>query len=130
MKQTSRSAAGLDSHLTGLRVLGRKPFRKISLGLVASVLLGGLCAAMVAPVAWADNEITLHRFTGGSDGLDPFAGLTFDSAGNLYGTTYGGGTPNAGTVFKLSPASGGGYTYSRCCTPSPMAAMAGIPTLA
>jgi uncharacterized repeat protein (TIGR03803 family) len=49
-----------------------------------------------------------------SDGDEPF-NLTFDSAGNLYGTTaYGGGTTcyqgqGCGTVFKLSPEGGGNW---------------------
>ena len=45
---------------------------------------------------------TLHSFTG-VDGLNPWAGLSADPAGNLYGTTYNGGEWNCGTVFKLSP---------------------------
>lgn len=49
----------------------------------------------------------LHVFTGGSDGGEPFAGLVFDSAGNLYGTTKGGGSSSGGVVFKLTPTSGG-----------------------
>ena len=43
----------------------------------------------------------LHSFTGGTDGEYPYAGVTRDSAGNLYGTTQGGGTGNAGVVYKL-----------------------------
>ena len=35
------------------------------------------------------NETVLYSFTGGSDGADPLAGLVFDAAGNLYGTTGG-----------------------------------------
>jgi len=45
----------------------------------------------------------LYAFKGGSDGATPEAGLLFDHAGNLYGTTYNGGTYNHGTVFELSP---------------------------
>ena len=54
----------------------------------------------------------LYSFAGGSnDGADPIAGLTFDSAGNLYGTTASGGGPyGCGTVFKLVADSHGGWT--------------------
>src|SRR5580658_9381828 len=41
------------------------------------------------------------------DGNGPIAGLIFDTDGNLYGTTIDGGTYNYGTVFELSPPSGG-----------------------
>jgi uncharacterized repeat protein (TIGR03803 family) len=44
-----------------------------------------------------------HSFTGtGGDGAVPFAGLIRDSNGNLYGTTYYGGTSGFGTVFVVS----------------------------
>jgi uncharacterized repeat protein (TIGR03803 family) len=46
----------------------------------------------------------LHSFTGGSDGAYPEAGLTADAAGNLYGTTYGGGAGGQGTIFQLDPS--------------------------
>jgi uncharacterized repeat protein (TIGR03803 family) len=38
------------------------------------------------------GESVLHRFTGGSDGQTPYAGLIADAVGNLYGTTYAGGS--------------------------------------
>jgi uncharacterized repeat protein (TIGR03803 family) len=44
----------------------------------------------------------LHVFKG-SDGDTPYGTLVFDSAGNLYGTTFQGGAYNLGTVFELSP---------------------------
>src|ERR1700686_5505825 len=54
--------------------------------------------------AQAQTYTVLYAFTGKADGNGPFGGLVRDSAGNLYGTTIGGGDglyPN-GTVFKLS----------------------------
>jgi uncharacterized repeat protein (TIGR03803 family) len=49
-------------------------------------------------------ETVLHTFTGTStDGRQPFAGVTLDTAGNLYGTTFGGGAFGFGIVFKLTP---------------------------
>jgi uncharacterized repeat protein (TIGR03803 family) len=47
-----------------------------------------------------------------SDGQNPEAGLFRDTAGNLYGATYYGGAADAGTVFKLSPRSGGTWSES------------------
>ena len=55
------------------------------------------------------TESVLYNFAGGSDGSGPMAPLTFDPAGNLYGTTTQGGIPgcNCGTLFTLSHSSGG-----------------------
>jgi uncharacterized repeat protein (TIGR03803 family) len=51
------------------------------------------------------KETILHSFLGyPKDGYLPQAGLSFDTAGNLYGTTYQGGTFNVGTVFQLQPS--------------------------
>jgi uncharacterized repeat protein (TIGR03803 family) len=54
----------------------------------------------------------LHSFDfNGTDGFGPEAGVVFDSSGNLYGTTSGGGPGKGfGTVFELSPATGGSWT--------------------
>jgi uncharacterized repeat protein (TIGR03803 family) len=58
----------------------------------------------------------IYNFTGFKDGYIPAATLLLDHAGNLYGTTYEGGiykdcSPyGCGTVFKLTPHSGGVYT--------------------
>jgi uncharacterized repeat protein (TIGR03803 family) len=54
----------------------------------------------------------LYSFTGGSDGSTPFAGVIFDAAGDLYGTTLSGGDGGSGTVFTLTPNSGSGWTES------------------
>jgi uncharacterized repeat protein (TIGR03803 family) len=46
--------------------------------------------------------ITLYTFHGTTYGVEPVAGLTQASDGNLYGVTSGGGTYNLGTIFRLS----------------------------
>lgn len=56
---------------------------------------------------WLDS--VLYSFAGSPDGAAPFSTLTFDSSGNLYGTTTGGGTADGGTVYQLTP-SGSGWT--------------------
>jgi uncharacterized repeat protein (TIGR03803 family) len=61
-----------------------------------------------APTGW--TESILYNFSGGSDGSQPFGGLIFDSAGNLYGTTSQGGASNVGTVYELTPGKGGAWT--------------------
>ncbi len=59
------------------------------------------------------TEHVLYRFAGQpDDGGAAFTTLIFDSSGNIYGTTYYGGTHNDGSVFKLTPSGGGGYTES------------------
>jgi uncharacterized repeat protein (TIGR03803 family) len=66
-----------------------------------------LCVAS----AWGQSQFkTLHKFTHGKDGGGPVAPLTFDQAGNLYGTTVRGGTFGQGAVFRLTPNANGGWT--------------------
>jgi uncharacterized repeat protein (TIGR03803 family) len=50
------------------------------------------------------KETVLHRFTGPPDGYFPRAPLVEDKGGNLYGTTYEGGTDSMGTVFVIDTA--------------------------
>jgi len=58
---------------------------------------------------------TIYTFTGGTDGGSPVAGLIPDDHGNLFGVTQGTQT-NSGTVFELSPMSGGGWTVKTLYT--------------
>lgn len=51
-------------------------------------------------------ETVLHVFNDQRDGYWPEAGVVLDSSGNIYGTTYGGGSFGRGTVIKLSPQGG------------------------
>jgi uncharacterized repeat protein (TIGR03803 family) len=58
------------------------------------------------------TETVLYRFTGGSDGATPEAGLTFDTASNLYGTTIYGGASDDGTIFQLTAAATPGSPWT------------------
>jgi uncharacterized repeat protein (TIGR03803 family) len=79
-----------------------------------SGILAVLAVVLMLPaeVGAASTYKALYEFKGSPDGANPSAGLIFDAAGNLYGTTTGGGTSNAGTVFKLTPNSNGSWTES------------------
>ncbi len=59
---------------------------------------------MVYRLDAAGQYTVLHTFVGRADGVNPFAGVVRDSAGNLYGTTLYGGPANAGVVYKVDPA--------------------------
>ncbi|HEX4159802.1 MAG TPA: choice-of-anchor tandem repeat GloVer-containing protein [Rhizomicrobium sp.] len=69
-----------------------------TLAVLSALLPGG------AQRALAQTETVLYSFQGGSDGADPASAPMFDKAGNLYGTTYQGGTYGLGTVWKLTPS--------------------------
>lgn len=74
---------------------------------------GGGTVFMLTPTPsgrW--TETVIHGF-GGADGIYPYGALTFDAAGNLYGTTVRGGPGISwGTAFKLSPNPDGSWTQS------------------
>jgi uncharacterized repeat protein (TIGR03803 family) len=69
---------------------------------ILAFAFGVALATMVLPTAQAQTFSVVHNFTGGSDGGGPLNGFTFDSAGNLYGTTNTGGTFGYGIVFKIT----------------------------
>jgi len=69
---------------------------------------------------WAETK--LFAFGSGHDGAGPHAGFIADGSGNLYGTTYGGGEYDEGTVFELTPESDGWeetILYSFCANVNP-----------
>jgi uncharacterized repeat protein (TIGR03803 family) len=65
----------------------------------------------VFEIAKSGTLTTLYSFCpqGGicTDGADPLAGLIADPAGNLFGTTVGGGAYGFGTVFELAKTTSG-----------------------
>ena len=60
--------------------------------------------------AWTETVIYSFNQT---DGTLPAGPLTFDGAGNLYGTTDGGGLEQGGTVFRLAPPALPGDTWNQ-----------------
>ena len=82
-------------------VLSRVHLRKLLLGLIV----------LFAVQAGAATEEILHGFSSQQHGAWP-NDLVADSSGSLYGTTRNGGADNLGTVYKLSPKAGGGWTQN------------------
>jgi uncharacterized repeat protein (TIGR03803 family) len=69
-------------------------------------------AGTVFKISQSGAEQVLYSFTGGADGANPNSSLIFDAAGNLYGTTYSGGSAGAGAVFKVTQAGAESVLYS------------------
>ncbi len=95
---------------------------------IRGALILAVVSALVltaARPAQAQTETVLYNFCSQpncSDGASPWSRLTFDGAGNLYGTTMFGGASGRGTVFELSPNGSGGWNesvlYSFCSAPN------------
>ena len=64
------------------------------------------------PPATAWTPAQLYSFTGGADGANPRAGLVFSARGVIFGTTEQGGAHGYGTVFTLTPGTGGTWTQA------------------
>jgi len=86
--------------------------KQLSAGLRATLIIFTVTLFVAsAAAATAPTEKVLYNFKNNNkDGVGPYAGLIRDSAGNLYGTTLYGGIYGGGSVFELSPRTGGGWT--------------------
>lgn len=90
--------------------------------LYGTTTVGGNCSNKgcgvvfeLSPSSGTWTETVLYNFQSGNDGNYPEHGLVFDSTGNLYGVTSGGGgttgcSGGCGTFFELSPSSSGTWT--------------------
>jgi uncharacterized repeat protein (TIGR03803 family) len=58
---------------------------------------------------WTEQILHPFAYADGIDGTGPYPSLVFDAAGNLYGTTNGGGVYGSGTVFELTHGTGGAW---------------------
>jgi uncharacterized repeat protein (TIGR03803 family) len=80
-----------------------------------SVLGGTFGSGTVFQISSAGVHTVLYSFTGGSDGGQPYKGVTLDAHGNLYGTAVTGGSGSCeggcGVVYKLTK-SGSRWTQS------------------
>lgn len=68
----------------------------------AHAALAALTLAAAQPASAQINTIASFN---GTNGAGPYADLTFDNSGNLYGTTQGGGAGGYGTVFEIQSGS-------------------------
>lgn len=91
---------------------------------------GGNDFGVVYKITPAGTQKVLHSFQGSPDGDKPISVLVRDSAGNLYGTTLGGGTGNCiggcGTVFKIDPSGTESVVYSFLGEPDGAGPSAGL----
>jgi hypothetical protein len=76
-----------------------------------AVTIAGLILTVSASAS-GPTESTLYNFLGHPDGSNPASPVTFDKAGNIYGTTVDGGMYGFGAIFELSPPAieGGAWT--------------------
>ena len=68
-------------------------------------------AALATPAVHAQTYTVIHTFTGGSDGGQPYSGLTMGPGGKFYGVTSSGGIGGYGVVYRLAHV-GSGWTFT------------------
>ena len=116
----AQTKAGVQPSAGFLRLMGVLMANCRASKIMTRFLLRALCVVVSLAVTLvtshsqthAQTYTVLHTFTGGADGANPFAGLTWDGGSNFYGTASQGGY--TGTVcYDLSgaPANGCGTVF-------------------
>jgi uncharacterized repeat protein (TIGR03803 family) len=90
---------------------GRLPYGGVTLdaqgNLYGTMRVGGANNdGTVWEIAKGSSTITLLASFNGGNGKAPYAGVTSDAQGNLYGTTTAGGANSAGTIWEIAKGSG------------------------
>ena len=96
---------------------GASPYGTLARGadgtLYGTTYSGGAAnLGVIFKVALSGQYTILYNIKGGSDGANPYAGVTIGADGSLYGTTFAGGAANAGTVYKLDASGSETVLYS------------------
>ena len=105
LQQHGNSRMSKEMNFFTLRTTLRLPVASARVFVMAMAMFFSLSANAYC----ASTEKLLHVFRQGDL---PWAGVTFDSAGNLYGTSAYGGSFQRGGVFKLTHSASGGWQYS------------------
>lgn len=87
--------------------------------LYGTTLAGGAHAwGIVFQLTASGTENVLYNFFGSADGASPYAPVTLDAQGNLYGTTNVGGNSWAGVAYEVTPAGTETVLHSFCSQPN------------
>jgi uncharacterized repeat protein (TIGR03803 family) len=86
---------------------GESPYGSVTFvnngNLFGTAVTGGANSqGTVWELAKGSSTITALASFNGTNGLNPYGGVTFDANGNLFGTAFGGGTGNLGVVWELA----------------------------
>lgn len=89
---------------------------RVGVNALSAAAIIALVICSMDSLAISQTYTVIHNFTGADDGAYPYAGLSIDRAGNLYGTTLAGGLVQncrpyengCGTVFQVK-ATGSGW---------------------
>ena len=79
---------------------------------VRSLTFFALLILATSAVALAQTETVSYSFANPPDAYSPKCNLVVDTAGNMYGATFSGGSHNLGAVFKVTPTGTETVVYS------------------